>query len=117
MLSISPLTLEVSHYMYPRVSVYNSLCDSKNEKMAELNRKKWQLSEREDRINRDEGHVSMTDEQFQYICKLNRQIGSLTSEIQDLDKVMLKYESEERISNSMFPLISPMTQSPFPESP
>lgn len=119
MLSISPLTLGVSAYMYPRHSVYNSLCDSKNEKMAELNRKKWQLSEREDRINRDEGHVSMTDEQFQCICKLHRQIGSLVHEIEDLEKILLKYEIAEMThtsSDSLFAPISPMTQSPFPQS-
>jgi len=89
--------------------------------MAELNRKKWQLSEREDRINRDEGHVSMTDEQFQCICKLHRQIGSLVHEIEDLEKILLKYEIAEMTNtsrdSSLFAPISPMTQSPFPQSP
>ncbi len=88
--------------------------------MAELNRKKWQLSEREDRINRDEGHVSMTDEQFQCICRLNRQIGSLVREIEDLEKILLKYEIAQMTntsSNSLFAPISPVTQSPLPESP
>lgn len=136
-LSMSPLTLEVSRFMYPKLSVYNTLCDTKNDKMAELNRKKWQLSERETRIRRESvsGLIAddtiiagmtdvmiMTDDQYHQISRLQREIGSLIREIIDLEKILLKYETQEMTSSfhgsSLFSPIRPMTQSSeLPESP
>lgn len=131
MLSISPLTLDTSRYMYPKLTVYNTLCDTKNDKMADLNRKKWQLSERETRIRRESvsGLIAddtviagttdvmiMTGDQYHEISKLQREIGILSHEIMDLDKILIQYESHE-MTSSLSP-ISPITQSPvLPESP
>jgi hypothetical protein len=130
---VSPLALdedetkvEISHFMEPKREVYNFLTESKNELLAQVNRKKFQLSERENRIQREgeNGHnfLTMTSEQYFAITKLYREIGALSQELQDLEKILLKYEVDEfrqSLRRSMFLPITPPspTPEPVPESP
>ena len=106
--------------------------------MAELNRKKFELKQREDRIRRDTllgiradarelsgltGVLIMTDDQFKSITTNYRQIGAITQVIEDLERVLLKYETEDlntamSRSLSMFGTVTPSTQSPQdPDTP
>lgn len=102
----SPLDLDKDEsglgffYEYEKRVVHTALTNDRNSLLVDIRRKQWDLQERERRL-RDSCHnpditascITMTNDQFNMVCRLNREMGALLKTLESVEAMVARYDS------------------------
>lgn len=104
----SPPTLDLTKdvgglgffYDYEKRVVHGALCQDRNTLLADIRRKHYELQDREHRLRNSCQNpdvtgpfMTMSSDQFNTCCRLNREIGGLLKTLESVESMMLRYDT------------------------
>ena len=99
-------------YDYEKRVVHGALCQDRNSLLANIRRKHYELQEREHRLRNSCQNpdvtgpfMTMTSDQFNTCCRLNREIGGILKTLESVESMMLRYDTSFYKVNTSSPEI------------